>query len=304
MELGLAIDLGSEKDSVASRLAAARRLASLGEEHGFKSIWFGEGYPTGPGSFHLPSSLLMLAAISGSTSLTLGSGVALLPAWTPLRLAYDAALLDQACEGRLVLGVGVGTPALWRRFGLSTERMGDKVDEFLQTLRELWNGEVFPGPVRVGGPPIWMGGRIKRSALRAARWGDGWYAATSYRLSEIARMTAAYREACAALGKPPGPVAANRIVVVTDSPAMVEPYVDTLLAKYVRISSILGDDGRPVDVAGALALKDELVLVGSLEQVRSGLQRYAEAGVTHIQARVWPSDLPLEQVEATISAWA
>jgi alkanesulfonate monooxygenase SsuD/methylene tetrahydromethanopterin reductase-like flavin-dependent oxidoreductase (luciferase family) len=140
VELGLALDLGSERDAVGVRLEAARRLLALAEEHGFTSAWFGEGYPSGPGSFHLPSSLLMLAAVASATSLTLGSGVALLPAWQPLRLAYDAALLDQASGGRLVLGVGIGTPALWRRFGVPSDRMADRADEMLAALRALWSG--------------------------------------------------------------------------------------------------------------------------------------------------------------------
>lgn len=315
MELGLALDLGSDRDPVAVRLEAARRLLALGEEHGFTSAWFGEGYPSGPGSFHLPSSLLMLAAVASATSLTLGSGVALLPAWQPLRLAYDAALLDQASGGRLVLGVGIGTPALWRRFGVPGDRMADRADEMLAALRALWSGAdgyrgsllavegaVHPLPVQAGGPPLWVGGRVRRSAERAARFGDGWYAATSYRLSEIERMARLYREACAAAGRPPGPVAANRILVVTDDVAAATPYVDALLKRYVRIQSILGDDGRPVDEAGALALKDELVVVGDRQAVLEKLDVYARAGVTHLQARVWPSDLPLEWVERSVRA--
>lgn len=313
MELGLAIDLGSERDPVATRLAAARRLLALGQEHGFKSVWFGEGYPSGPGSFHLPSSLLMLASVAPATSMTLGSGVTLLPAWSPLRLAYDAALLDQASEGRLVLGVGIGTPALWRRFGLPVDRMADRADEMLQALRALWRGEdgfhgellsvdgrVFPLPWRADGPLLWVGGRVRRSAVRAARFGDGWYAATSYRLSEIARMVAAYRMACSETGREPGPVAVNRIVVVTGERKAARPFIEALLARYVQIGSILGHDGHPVDQGGALALEDELVLAGDLDQVREGLERYGRAGVTHLQARVWPSDMPVEMVERTI----
>jgi alkanesulfonate monooxygenase SsuD/methylene tetrahydromethanopterin reductase-like flavin-dependent oxidoreductase (luciferase family) len=315
MELGLAIDLGSDRDSVATRLTDARRLLALAEEHGFKSVWFGEGYPSRPGSFHLPSSLLMLASVASATSLTLGSGVTLLPAWSLLRLAYDAALLDQASEGRLVLGVGLGTPALWHRFGLPTARMADRADEMLQALRALWRGEdgfqgelvsvdgrIFPLPSQAGGPPVWVGGRVRRSARRAARFGDGWYAATSYRLSEIARMVAAYRLACSEAGREPGPIAVNRIMVVSGERKAARPYIEALLARYVRIGSILGDDGHPVDQAGALALEDELVLAGDMDQVREGLERYARAGVTHLQARPWPSDMPIEMVERTIQS--
>ena len=317
IEFGLAIDLGSDRESVAARLEGARRLLALAESYPFRSVWFGEGYPSGPGSFHLPSSLLMLAAIAPSTSLALGTGVALLPAWQPLRLAYDAALLDQATSGCLVLGVGIGTPELWRRFGVPTDRMADRADEMLQALRALWRGEdgyrgelltvegrVAPLPATPGGPPLWVGGRVGRSALRAARYGDGWYGATSYRLGEVARMAELYRMACAEAGRPMGPVSVNRIVVVAETRRQVRDEawrcVDELLARYVRIRSILGPDGRPVDRSGLRELMAELVLAGDPDDVNERLEAYAAAGVTHVQARVWPSDMPVALVERTL----
>lgn len=329
IEFGLAIDLGSEEESVAERLNHTRQLLSLAQDYPFKSVWFGEGYPTRPGSFHLPSSLLLLANIACSTSLGLGSGVALLPAWPLLRLAYDAAVLDQASGGRLVLGIGIGTPALWRRFGLPVERMADRTDEMLQALRALWTGQdgfhgdlvsvdgsLWPLPTRPGGPPVWVGGRVGRSAIRAARFGDGWYAATSYRLREIERMATLYRKACADGGIQPGAISVNRIVVMAETSKRAreaaQDHVDSLLASYVRIRSILGDDGNAVDHAGARALVDEIALIGDADEVNQRLTEYAQAGVTHIQARVWPSDMPIKQVERTVrllgqhvlSAWA
>lgn len=317
IEFGLAIDLGSEQESVAARLEGARRLLALAESHAFRSVWFGEGYASRAGSFHLPSSLLMLAGIAPSTSVALGTGVVLLPAWHPLRLAYDAALLDRATAGRLVLGVGIGTPELWRRFGVPTDRMADRADEMLQALRALWRGEdgyrgellsvergVAPLPATPGGPPLWVGGRVGRSALRAARYGDGWYGATSYRLDEIARMAERYRRACAEAGHPAGPVSVNRIVVVAETRRQARdearPYVEELVATYVRIRSILGPDGTPADLSGLAELMDELVLTGDPDDVNERLEAYAAAGVTHVQARVWPSDMPVKLVERTL----
>ena len=329
IEFGLAIDLGSDVDTVAERLDHTRELLRLAQNYPFKSVWFGEGYPTRPGSFHLPSSLLLLANIAPSTSLGLGSGVALLPAWHLPRLAYDAALLDQASAGRLVLGVGIGTPALWRRFGLSVERMADQTDEMLQALRALWagqdgfhgelvsvDGSLWPLPSRPGGLPVWVGGRVARSATRAARYGDGWYGATSYRLREVARMATLYRKACTDGGIQPGAISVNRIVVMAETSKRAreaaQGYVDSLLASYVRIRSILGDDGNAVDHTGAQALVDEIALIGDPDEVNERLAEYVQAGVTHVQARVWPSDMPIDRVQRTVrllgqhvlSAWA
>lgn len=317
IELGLAFDLGSDVDAVDRRLADVRSLLPLAEESGFTSVWFGEGYRSGRGSFHLPNALLMAAAVSGFTSLLLGTGVSLLPAWSPLRLAYDAALLDRATGGRLILGTGIGTPALWQRFGVPADRMADRADEMHAALRALWlgadgyrgrlltvEGGISPLPATPGGPPIWVGGRVGRSARRAAVWGDGWYAATSYRIGEIERMAARYRLECEAAGRAPGAVAANRVVVVGEDRARIralaEPYVNALMERYVAIRSILDHGGRPANNDAVAGLLDELVIVGDPEDLSAALKRYAAVGVTHIQARVWPSDLPADVVAQTI----
>ena len=97
----------------------------------------GESYPSGADSFHLASPLLALAVLARQTSLVIGTGVTLLPAWDVLRLAYDAANLDQLSEGRLVLGIGLGTPALWRRFGKASDDVAQRTDEALLALKAL-----------------------------------------------------------------------------------------------------------------------------------------------------------------------
>jgi alkanesulfonate monooxygenase SsuD/methylene tetrahydromethanopterin reductase-like flavin-dependent oxidoreductase (luciferase family) len=44
----------------------------------------------------------------------------------------------------------------------------------------------------------------------------------------------------------------------------------------------------------------QLALVGSPHTVRRELDRYEAAGVTHVQMRVRPADLPLPHVQRTI----
>src|SRR5918912_850923 len=195
MEFGLALDFGTERATLDRVLDEYLPLLDLAERQGFTSVWAGESYPTGPGYFHLPSPLLM---------------------WPPMRLAYDAAVLDQLTGGRLVLGLGLGAPPTWARFGVPREGMADRIDETLALLRALWSGAdgyhgkilsveggIAPRPVQPGGPPLWVGGLVARSARRAARYGDGWYASSNYRFGEIARQAARYREALAAEGKDP-----------------------------------------------------------------------------------------------------
>ena len=124
LRIGLALDWGTERTTLDRLLKEYLPLIQLAERYGFDSLWVGQHFPTGPDMFHPPSPLLVLAAVAPHTSLMLGTGVLLLPMWNPITLAYEAAVLDQLCGGRLVLGVGIGRPRDWTKFGLPREVIG------------------------------------------------------------------------------------------------------------------------------------------------------------------------------------
>jgi alkanesulfonate monooxygenase SsuD/methylene tetrahydromethanopterin reductase-like flavin-dependent oxidoreductase (luciferase family) len=92
------------------------------EQLGFDSVWFTEHHFSRHGI--VPASLTLLAYLAGvTTSIRLGTAVAVLPFHNPIRLAEEAAMVDVLSHGRLDLGVGVPTSGrsftsttfLWRR---------------------------------------------------------------------------------------------------------------------------------------------------------------------------------------------
>jgi probable F420-dependent oxidoreductase len=178
---------GSDR-TFAQEYAETLELVRLAETVGFDSAWVSEHHGSSDG--YLPSLLPMLAAIAAVTDrIRLGTGVVLTPLHDPLRLAEDAAVVDQLSDGRLTLGLGIA----WRReefrmFGVPfAERLARTV-ETVEILRRAWmggrfsfDGDVFhydrvrvaPPPAQEGGPPILLGGYVDAAMRRAGRIGDG-----------------------------------------------------------------------------------------------------------------------------------
>jgi alkanesulfonate monooxygenase SsuD/methylene tetrahydromethanopterin reductase-like flavin-dependent oxidoreductase (luciferase family) len=137
---------------------------------------------------------LVLAVVAARTSrIKLGTMITPVPRRRPWQLARQTASLDRLSGGRLILGVGIGSPA-YGDFGIFHEPSGDRVradllDEGLEVLNGLWSGELFsyagrhftvdpvrftPAPVQRPRVPVWVGGVLPaaRPIARAARW-DG-----------------------------------------------------------------------------------------------------------------------------------
>ncbi|HEX2031772.1 MAG TPA: LLM class flavin-dependent oxidoreductase [Actinomycetota bacterium] len=164
-------------------------LARLAETLGFDSVWVSEHHGSSDG--YLPSLLPMLGALATATDrVLLGTGVILAPLHDPLRLAEDAAVVDQLSEGRLVLGLALGwREEEFRMFGVPVAERTRRTTETVSILRRAWTGERFshegrvfrfddvrvtPPPAQRPGPPIYLGGFSEAAVRRAGRLGDGY----------------------------------------------------------------------------------------------------------------------------------
>jgi probable F420-dependent oxidoreductase len=145
--------------------------------------------PEGGGMLDTVATFGLLA---GATStLRLGTGIALVPQRNPIYTAKEFATLDWLTGGRMDFGIGVG----WCKeevlaCGYSWEDRGARCDEFLQTMINLWTQPVAsfqgefvqlepcrmdPKPIQTPHVPIIVGGHGGRSLRRAAEFGSGWY---------------------------------------------------------------------------------------------------------------------------------
>jgi alkanesulfonate monooxygenase SsuD/methylene tetrahydromethanopterin reductase-like flavin-dependent oxidoreductase (luciferase family) len=137
---------------------------------------------------------LVLSVVAAKTSrIKVGTVVTPVPRRRPWQLARTTTTLDRLSNGRVVLGVGIGSPA-YGDFGIFHEPSGDReraalLDEGLDVLAGLWSGKPFsysgkhlnvdtvrftPAPVQRPRIPIWVAGVLpaSRPIARAARW-DG-----------------------------------------------------------------------------------------------------------------------------------
>lgn len=150
--------------------------------------------------------LATLAFLAARTSrIRLVTAVLVLGYHHPLAIVKRYGTLDRISDGRLVLGVGVGSLAEeFALLGAAWDDRGRRADDAIRALRAsmassrpVYDGEYYRYDGLVLEPcavqphvPIWVGGRTLRSLRRAVTLADGWI---PFGLSsaELRRMLAA-----------------------------------------------------------------------------------------------------------------
>jgi alkanesulfonate monooxygenase SsuD/methylene tetrahydromethanopterin reductase-like flavin-dependent oxidoreductase (luciferase family) len=110
------------------------RLADLAEPLGFESIWGVEHHFTD--YTMCPDVLQFLTYMAGRTERAqLGSMVVVLPWHDPMRAAEEIAMLDNICDGRLILGLGRGAAKVeFDGFRLSMDESRARFVECAETV--------------------------------------------------------------------------------------------------------------------------------------------------------------------------
>jgi probable F420-dependent oxidoreductase len=205
------------------------RVAVEAERLGYHHLTCSEhiGIPTDVaevrgGTYWDPLGTLSYLAARTST-IRLATHVLVLGYHHPLEIAKRYGTLDRVSDGRLILGVGVGT--LQEEFdllGAPFDDRGERSDDAIRALRAAWAqrepayagkfyefGGFVVDPCAVNPhTPIWVGGRTPRSLRRAIELADGWvpFALSRAELREMiarARGTDAWTKRAARSDAPP-----------------------------------------------------------------------------------------------------
>jgi probable F420-dependent oxidoreductase len=169
-----------------------RAFVQKADTLGYDSLWVQESI-VGQVPVLEPVTLLSYVAAL-TTKLRLGTSVMVFVLRNPVQLAKSLSSLDQMCQGRLDVGIGIGGHVSEAIFGLPAEHRIRRFVEGLNVMKALWTEEdaafhgkywdfdhlaMMPKPVQKPYPPIWFGARQAPALKRAVQHGNGWMGAGS-----------------------------------------------------------------------------------------------------------------------------
>jgi len=301
MKLGFSLPMAGPWATPENQVLVAQRAESLG----YNSLWVFQrllyaiqpqnDYPPLPGQpwpkvfERAMDPLVSLAFVAGATSrIRLGTGVLIMPYYTPVMLAKQLATLDVVSHGRLDVGLCIGwSMDEYEAVGVPYKARGRRADEFLRCLKAIWtedpvefSGEFYrvprsrvePKPVQRPYPPITIGG-YGPSVIRRAVTYDG-FNGGNVPLQQVAALVADIKAAAEKAERDP----ATLHIVSRGS--------------FQLHASPQGKDRRP--------------LWGTLGEIREDVNRYAAAGLTELflEANFDPRGVSLEGALKVMEALA
>jgi len=188
MDFGAFLDFAAHKGATPSGLfKEAFDLVDLAEETGLDTVWLGESH-FNPNRSVLSAPTVVASSIATRTKrLKVGNAVQVLPLISPLRIAEEAATVDQVSEGRFEFGVGrSGNARAYEIMGIPYEESPARFQEALEIILEAWKGERFsyhgkynhiddaivtPGTYQKPMPPVRLASSQSDSFSRIGRLG-------------------------------------------------------------------------------------------------------------------------------------
>jgi len=259
--------------------AAIRELARTVEDSGLDSIWIYDHL-----LFHFPGKpregvwegWTILSGLAEATRrVELGTMVLCTAFRNPAVLAKMAVTLDEMSGQRLILGLGAG----WHEpefamFDLPFDHLAGRFEEAVQIIAPLvregkvdFRGrytsaiecEILPAPSRK--IPVLIGASKPRMLELTARYADSWNTGGGGRVDGLAPKRAALEAAEAEVGR---------------DPASLEVTVSINVA-FPDLGDVPDDAHDPAKF-----------LSGTVDEIAAGLRGFAEAGVGHVMAWLYP----------------
>ena len=262
--------------------------------------------------FECMTTMSYLAA--KTKDIQIGVACLVMPLRNPIYAAKQCATLDHLCDGRLLVGVGLGSKATRESsefdvFEVPIKGRGNRTDEYIEAMKAIWtqpmasyegkylkfdNAEIHPKPLQKPHPPVWVGGWMDQAAVRAGRYGEGWIPGW-LSPKEMARGCEILRNTAEDAGRDPAgiKIAVEKLAAI----ARTRDEAMTLALPTIRESSHTYE--RDVDnIQFAL----DRHIIGSVDDVRRRIDEFIEAGVQHFELKLIYPDMDTMQKEMLL--WA
>ncbi len=234
-------------------------IAEAVEQYGLDGVWLAERHfathrrPTDPMGVGIPSvvsvPLVWASAIAARTErLRIGTGVSVLPLCHPIRLAEEAATVDQISRGRLDFGVGrSGFARAYEGYGIPYAESRERFQEALDVILGAWRDDrltyegtyfscenlcVMPRPYQRPHPPIRIAATTPDTFPMVGKMGFALVTGVrGFDLPEVAENLAQYRDAWQHAGHPGEGDVYLRIpiyVAASDADGIEEPKESTM----------------------------------------------------------------------------
>jgi alkanesulfonate monooxygenase SsuD/methylene tetrahydromethanopterin reductase-like flavin-dependent oxidoreductase (luciferase family) len=276
-------------DEAMEQVDAAERL-------GLDVIWLAELHFE-PRRSVLSAPLSIASAIAARTRrMKIGIAVQVLPLCHPLRLAEEAATVDQLSHGRLIFGVGrSGVAQTYEAYGVSYAESRDRFREILDIIEQAWTkpsfsyeGEyhsfkdvaVVPRPYQKPLPPIRIAASTPDTFPAIGRRGTAIFASVRHTTwPELAKQIRTYHEAWAEAGHPGRGqvfVSAPTYLAETEERARSEPK-ESIMHFYHEQANLLEGAAKLVDPETAARRMRRVDQLRSL-RYEDGLHNHALVG--------------------------
>jgi probable F420-dependent oxidoreductase len=254
---------------------APELLAKTLEDAGFESLWYGEHshipvsrktpYPPGgempdPYKNMMDPYVTLMAAAAATTTLKLGTGVALLLEREIFSQAKTIATLDRLAGGRVIIGTGVGwneeefvnaTRLPWKRRYLALKETVLAMRVLYEDSEPEYHGELIdfepvwfePKPLQAGGPPFILGAMGPQGIRHAAQWADGWMP-VDVAMPDVAAGIEDFRRQVCEYGRNPDDVEITMVCMLNATADLLKRYRDMGVAR-VNIGVSMENWGKP-----------------------------------------------------------
>ncbi len=287
------------------------------ERWGLDALWLAELH-FDPGRSVLSSPLCIASAIAARTSrIKIGIAVQVLPLCAPLRIAEEAATVDQLSRGRLIFGVGrSGVAKTYEAYNVPYAESRDRFAETLDIIEQAWSLPVFshsgryfqfqdvsvtPRPSQQPMPPIRVAATSPDTFITIGRQGKPIFLAVRHEDARIfAPQIETYRQAWKQAGHPGNGevfLRAPGYLAATDAAAQTESE-QSLMHYYRAQGALLADSARRagVDRADTRARTAERLNTITFQEALRGSVLIGAPDTVGARLRSLQSDLGLDGI--------